>query len=62
MNTQLNIHSAVDHARDRAELVCNEAYGHSPKVQLIGDFEVEIPYISTHIDYILYELLKNSMR
>lgn len=62
MNTQLNIHSAVDHASSRAALACNETYGRSPKVQIMGDFEVEIPYISTHIDYILYELLKNSMR
>ncbi|KAF9409528.1 hypothetical protein BGZ94_001926 [Podila epigama] len=34
----------------------------SPKVIMDGDLDAEFSYIPDHIEYILYELLKNSMR
>lgn len=42
--------------------VCTEAYGFAPEVTLSGDLQALIPYLPAHLDYMLYELLKNSMR
>ncbi len=42
--------------------VCMETYGTAPDVIVSGDSAVSIPYIPAHLDYMLYELLKNAMR
>lgn len=42
--------------------MCTEAYGLAPEVTLSGDLQALIPYLPAHLDYMLYELLKNSMR
>lgn len=39
-----------------------ETYGTAPDVVVSGDPHVTIPYIPAHLDYMLYELLKNAMR
>jgi hypothetical protein len=39
-----------------------ETYGTAPEVVVSGDPHVTIPYIPAHLDYMLYELLKNAMR
>ncbi|KAG0358596.1 hypothetical protein BGZ54_010357 [Gamsiella multidivaricata] len=43
---------------------CRQASGgmDPPKVMLDGNIDAEFSYIPDHIEYILYELLKNSMR
>ncbi|KAF9110712.1 hypothetical protein BGX27_005974 [Mortierella sp. AM989] len=43
---------------------CRQASGglEPPKVMLDGNIDAEFSYIPDHIEYILYELLKNSMR
>ncbi|KAI1312218.1 hypothetical protein EDD11_003203 [Mortierella claussenii] len=44
---------------------CRQASGgqmEPPKVMLDGNMDAEFSYIPDHIEYILYELLKNSMR
>lgn len=60
--TDLDLHDAVEFAAQRTEQVCNETYGIAPEVKVSGDLTAKIPYIPTHLDYMLYELLKNSMR
>lgn len=40
--------------------VCTETYGMAGDVLVEG--EALFPYIPTHLDYMLYELLKNAMR
>lgn len=42
--------------------MCTEAYGFAPEVTISGDLQALIPYLPAHLDYMLYELLKNSMR
>jgi [3-methyl-2-oxobutanoate dehydrogenase (acetyl-transferring)] kinase len=42
--------------------VCAEVYGLSPEVVVTGDRHVRLPYIPGHLDYMLYELLKNAAR
>ena len=44
--------------------VCTETFGAAPEV-VIGGSSAQLatmPYIPTHLDYMLYELLKNAMR
>lgn len=42
--------------------VCGETYGVAPEVFITGDRRLQLPYIPSHFDYILYEVLKNSAR
>ncbi len=42
--------------------VCTETYGCAPEVRITGDTHAKMPYIPSHLDYMLYELLKNAMR
>lgn len=60
--THLNLCDAIDFAVQRATQVSRETYGLAPEVTCTGDLHSTIPYIPTHLDYMLYELLKNAMR
>jgi hypothetical protein len=42
--------------------VCSETYGVCPDVVLSGDVSALLAYIPAHLDYMLYELLKNGAR
>ena len=46
---------------DAAEL-CIRTHGIAPEVTIHGRTDLTFPYVSSHISYILLELLKNSMR
>ena len=46
---------------DASEL-CTRLHGVAPEVTIHGRTDLTFPYISSHISYILLELLKNSMR
>jgi pyruvate dehydrogenase kinase 2/3/4 len=37
-------------------------YGASPKVEIAGRTDLTFPYIQSHLKFMLFELLKNSMR
>ncbi|KAK9818127.1 hypothetical protein WJX72_007548 [[Myrmecia] bisecta] len=60
--TDLNIREAIDFAVQRTKQACTETYGVTTEVLLSGDISATIPYIPTHLDYMLHELLKNAMR
>jgi pyruvate dehydrogenase kinase 2/3/4 len=49
---------AVSHAR----YLCSKCHGDSPDVVILGRKDLTFPYVSSHLSYILVELLKNSMR
>nr|CAG4716131.1 unnamed protein product [Naegleria fowleri] len=52
---------AKDAIEDAADL-CRMSYGDAPEVMIIGRTDLEFPYIPSHLYYIFFELLKNSMR
>ncbi|EFN56714.1 hypothetical protein CHLNCDRAFT_21859, partial [Chlorella variabilis] len=60
--THLNLADAVDFAATRCKQAFVEHYGVAPDVFVSGDTSLTIPYIPAHLDYMLYELLKNSAR
>ncbi|KAL4853660.1 [3-methyl-2-oxobutanoate dehydrogenase [lipoamide]] kinase [Chlorella vulgaris] len=60
--THLNLADAVDFAATRCKQAFVEHYGVAPDVFVSGDTSLTIPYIPAHLDYMLYELLKNSSR
>jgi pyruvate dehydrogenase kinase 2/3/4 len=52
------IHSAVE----TASLLCARFHGSVPNVKILGREDLTFPFIESHLFYILFELLKNSMR
>ena len=45
-----------------AAYVCTRTHGDAPEVKIYGRTDLSFPYVSSHISYMLLELLKNSMR
>lgn len=62
INTDLSLADAVDFAAARCRQVCMETFGVVPEVMVSGDTSLKVPYIPAHMDYMLYELLKNASR
>lgn len=52
----------AENAIHDASLVCERAYGQVPSANIHGARHLRFTYVPTHIHYILFELLKNSMR
>eukprot|EP00607_Mallomonas_marina_P006864 CAMPEP_0182428864 /NCGR_PEP_ID=MMETSP1167-20130531/24302_1 /TAXON_ID=2988 /ORGANISM="Mallomonas Sp, Strain CCMP3275" /LENGTH=422 /DNA_ID=CAMNT_0024612045 /DNA_START=246 /DNA_END=1515 /DNA_ORIENTATION=+ len=52
---------ANDAIRDTT-YVCTRTHGEAPEVQIHGRTDLTFPYVSSHLHYMLVELLKNSMR
>jgi len=52
---------AQDAIEDAADL-CRMSYGDAPEVIIRGNKDLEFPYVPSHLYYIFFELLKNSMR
>lgn len=60
--TDLSLADAIDFAAGRCKQVCQETFGAAPDVLVSGDINLRVPYIPAHLDYMLYELLKNGAR
>ena len=60
--TDVNLREAAEFAALKARQVCIETYGVAPEVVVSGDGAAAIPHIPAHVDYMLYELLKNAAR
>ncbi|BDA46288.1 [3-methyl-2-oxobutanoate dehydrogenase [lipoamide]] kinase [Coccomyxa sp. Obi] len=62
--TDLSLPEAISFAAQRTKQVCTETFGAAPEVVISGSSAqlATMPYIPTHLDYMLYELLKNAMR
>ncbi len=45
-----------------ASYMCTRTHGDAPEVTIHGRTVRHFPYVSSHINYMLLELLKNSMR
>jgi hypothetical protein len=42
--------------------LCSLNYGVYPEVEITGATDAVFPYIPVHMEYIIFELLKNAMR
>jgi [3-methyl-2-oxobutanoate dehydrogenase (acetyl-transferring)] kinase len=60
--TELSLADSVDLAAQRCRQVCIETYGIAPDVVTSGDRDLSMAYIPHHVDYMLYEVLKNAAR
>jgi signal transduction histidine kinase len=60
--TDLSLADSIDFAAGRSKQVCIETYGVAPEIIISGNVELKLPYIPAHLDYMLYELLKNASR
>ncbi len=45
-----------------ARYMCDRVHGDSPEVHILGRTDQTFPYIPSHLEYMLLELLKNSLR
>eukprot|EP00511_Aplanochytrium_stocchinoi_P006174 CAMPEP_0204833974 /NCGR_PEP_ID=MMETSP1346-20131115/18451_1 /ASSEMBLY_ACC=CAM_ASM_000771 /TAXON_ID=215587 /ORGANISM="Aplanochytrium stocchinoi, Strain GSBS06" /LENGTH=304 /DNA_ID=CAMNT_0051966941 /DNA_START=337 /DNA_END=1251 /DNA_ORIENTATION=+ len=45
-----------------AQYMCERQYGDAPNVEMLGRIDLTMAYVPSHLYYILFELLKNSMR
>lgn len=62
VSTDLNVREAIEFAAQKTRQVCTETFGVAPEVVLSGDTNSTIQYIPVHLDYMLFELLKNAAR
>lgn len=62
--TKTNIAKTVQEAVDNARFICEEYYGlfRAPEIQLYCPEELSFTYVPTHLNHMLFELLKNSLR
>lgn len=49
-------------AAEDARYMCERQYGQAPNVEFLGRIDLTFAYIPSHLYYVLFELLKNSMR
>lgn len=62
--TNTNVGSVAHEAIENARFVCEEHYGlfKAPPVQLVCPKDLEFMYVPSHLNHMLFELLKNSLR
>ena len=52
----------IKSATEIVSVICKERFKVAPEVVITGDVDIDFCYIPDHLEYILVELLKNSMR
>jgi signal transduction histidine kinase len=62
INLDLSLADSVDFAAGRCRQVCLEHFGAAPEFIISGDVSLRAPYIPAHLDYMLYEIMKNAAR
>ncbi|GAA5928176.1 PDK/BCKDK family protein kinase [Sporobolomyces koalae] len=62
--TKTNVHQIAREAIENATYVCEEHYGlfKGPPVQLICPKDLDFMYVPSHLNHVLFEVLKNSLR
>jgi len=45
-----------------AQEMCRSCYGVSPEIELEGQLDISFAYVRVHLEYIVFEVLKNSLR
>ncbi|KAG0277535.1 hypothetical protein BGZ95_005768 [Linnemannia exigua] len=62
VHTQLRLAELVKDCASFVQELCNVNYGSSPDVVINGQTDATFTYVPVHLEYILCELLKNSLR
>jgi len=62
VNTNLQIAPMIQTISDHVQEICEVNYGACPDVTIDGHIRTVMAYIPVHIEYMMTELLKNSMR
>jgi pyruvate dehydrogenase kinase 2/3/4 len=47
---------------ERANEICRRNYGDAPTIDVLGNVDLTFTYIPSHMGYMFFELLKNSLR
>lgn len=62
INCYTSPYEVAQRAIANASYICQRVHGDAPEVIILGVTNLTFPYIESHLEYILVELLKNSMR
>ena len=62
VDMQCDVLQCLSHAILASKRVSTYHYGVSPEVLISGCDVIHLPFVRTHLEYILFELLKNAMR
>eukprot|EP00735_Rhodelphis_limneticus_P004644 TRINITY_DN16265_c0_g1::TRINITY_DN16265_c0_g1_i1::g.3117::m.3117 TRINITY_DN16265_c0_g1::TRINITY_DN16265_c0_g1_i1::g.3117 ORF type:complete len:392 (+),score=16.05,sp/Q9SBJ1/PDK_ARATH/46.61/5e-94,BCDHK_Adom3/PF10436.4/3.5e-52,HATPase_c/PF02518.21/2e-18,HATPase_c_3/PF13589.1/0.00028 TRINITY_DN16265_c0_g1_i1:27-1178(+) len=62
IETKCQIRRIIEDANEHARGICLRFYGSAPEVVVLGQRDLAIPYIPSHLYHILFELIKNSLR
>ena len=62
VDRQASPYLIAQQAIDDATFMCTRQHGDAPEVHVVGRTDLTLPYVPSHISYIMLELLKNSMR
>lgn len=57
-----SVYDIAQRAVEKVNVICDREHGESPVVTIVGREDLKFPYVPSHVEYILMELLKNSMR
>lgn len=60
--TNTSPHDTIKEASAHARFMCERHFGDAPYVQIQGSTDLDFAYVPSHLYYMLFELLKNSMR
>jgi len=59
---EMSPYDVVQRVAPEAQATCQRSYGIFPGYEIEGDKSITCSYLPTHLEYIMFELLKNSMR
>ena len=60
--TTTSPYQAIKEASDHARFMCERQFGDAPYVDIKGRTDLTFSYVPSHLYYMLFEVLKNSMR
>nr|CAA07447.1 pyruvate dehydrogenase kinase [Arabidopsis thaliana] len=62
IHTKMSPMEVARNASEDARSICFREYGSAPEINIYGDPSFTFPYVPTHLDLMMYELVKNSLR
>ena len=60
--TDLDLKKSLEFAAVRAQQISKETYGTAPDCDFSAEVRLKVAYLPRHLDYMLFELMKNAMR